>query len=410
MRWIGGAGLLVVASLSGCGRPAPPPPAPAPAPPAPTLLWPIDAGQLPRLTDDLDAASLRRALRASLSHLGRLAPEHSLSLGETKIAAQRVRRSLLRFDQLLTRTRSFAELQGALAREFVIHRVQESADAGAGGEPPVLYTGYYEPILPGRRRADATYRYPLYRRPADLLELELGEFVARLAGEKLVYRVADGRAQPYYSRADIERRGALAGRGLELIYLEDPVERFFLQIQGSGAIRLEDGVLQRVGYAASNGRPYTSVGQLLIQDGVLPRDQVSMQRIKQAFRSQPQRIAAYLERNERFIFFREVERGPIGSIGEVLTAGRSLAADPRIFPAAALAYIRVPRPELRPDGTIGAGALIERFAFIQDSGSAIVGPQHIDLFCGTGDPAGALAGRMRQRGELYILLLREDET
>jgi membrane-bound lytic murein transglycosylase A len=260
--------------------------------------------------------------------------------------------------------------------------------------------------LPGRRRPDSKFRYPLYRRPEDLLELELGEFVPRLAGEKLVYRIAGGRARPYFSRAEIDRGAVLAGRGLEFLYLADPVERFFLQIQGSGVIQLEGSALQRVGYAASNGLSYTSVGKLLIEDGVLPRDQVSMQRIQEAFGRQPDRIGAYLERNQRYIFFREVDRGPIGSLGEVLTAGRSVAADPQVLPAAGLVYFRVPRPELRPDGTIGAGAPFERFAVIQDRGSAILGPRRIDLYCGTGASAGALAGRMRHRGELYVFLLR----
>jgi len=397
---------LVSAIWVACGRPPAPPAPPPPQAAQVQALEEVGAEELPAFRDDQDASSLRIALKGSLAYLGRLPPDSRLHLGELEVKADRVRRSLTRFDQLLASAASFAQLQAAIAREFAVYRARSAGPQGNGPDPPVLFTGYYEPVVAGRRRADARFRYPLYRRPDDLLELDLGEFVPRLAGEKLIYRIDRGRVRPYFTRAQIERQAVLQGRGLELFFLADPVERFFLQVQGSGVLRLDDGTRQRIGYAASNGLPYTSVGKLLIEDGVLPKDQVSMQRIEEAFRRMPERISSYLERNERFIFFREVEQGPIGSLGEVLTPGRSLAADPQVLPAAALAYFRVPRPELLADGTVGAGAPLERFAFIQDRGSAIVGPRRIDLFCGTGSQAGALAGRLRHRGELYVLLLR----
>ena len=267
-----------------------------------------------------------------------------------------------------------------------------------------LFTGYYEPLLRGSRTPDAAYRYPLYRRPPDLVSVDLGQFDPELEGRRIGGRVADGRLVPYADRAAIDR-GALAGHGLELLWVDDPVARFFLEIQGSGQIRLVDGGATRVGFADQNGRPYRAIGKDLIEAGAIPREQMSMQAIRDWLEAHPAEAPATMARNPSYVFFAELPdlaaaAGPLGAQGVPLTPGRSLAVDRKFLPLGAPMWLDTTVPE--PEGE----RPLHRVVVAQDTGGAIRGPVRGDVFWGAGPWAEHVAGHMKSPGQLYLLLPR----
>ncbi|MEY4985049.1 MAG: hypothetical protein RIR62_3315 [Pseudomonadota bacterium] len=240
------------------------------------------------------------------------------------------------------------------------------------GDPPALFTGYYEPELNGSPVRTPRFAWPIYRRPPDL---------------------RDG--QVYHSRAAIEA-GALRGRGLELAWLNDPVDVYFLQVQGSGRIRMPDGRILRVGYAGRNGHAYRSVGQEMVRRGTHSLDQVSAQEIKSHVRSTG--ATALLNVNPSYIFFREIDTlgpadGPIGAMGRSITAMRSVAIDPEYTPLGAPVWVE-------KDGSVP----VRQLMVAQDTGGAIKGPQRADIFYGSGDAAGDAAGIVKDGGRLVVLL------
>lgn len=287
-----------------------------------------------------------------------------------------------------------AAARGFFEREFTAWRATNR------GRAEGLLTGYYEPELAGSRRRRPPYVHPLYRVPADRQLVDLGEFKADLAGRKITGLVRGGRFRPYFDRAEIER-GALAGRGLELAWVADPVALFFLQIQGSGRIRFEDGTLLRVGYAGQNGHDYTAVGRVLIERGELAREAVSMQSIRAWLAAHPGEAADLLDRNRSYVFFRALPGGAVGAAGVELAAGRSLAVDPAFWPYGLPLYLASERPAV-PE-LDAAPAPLERLVIAQDTGGAIRGPIRGDLFLGPGAEAEAVAGRMKQPLRLWLL-------
>jgi membrane-bound lytic murein transglycosylase A len=268
-------------------------------------------------------------------------------------------------------------------------------------EAPLLVTGYYQPELPARRTRSERFRYPLYRIPNDLVDVDLSQFCPSCNRKVIQGRVQDGKLIAYYARADIDA-GILAGRNDEIAWLDDPVEAFFLHVQGSALLHFDDGVQMQVSYSDSNGRPYTSLGRVLVEQGKMERDAVSLQTVKDYLRTHPTEQAQLMETNQRYIFFRPVITGPIGSIGVPLTAGRSIAADASVYPPGSLAFVRV-LPRNQPDAT-SAAPVFSRLVAIQDAGTAITGPGRIDVFFGTGATAESIAGDLRNPGELYLIL------
>ncbi|HEX7968864.1 MAG TPA: murein transglycosylase A [Stellaceae bacterium] len=266
--------------------------------------------------------------------------------------------------------------------------------AGNNGRSEGLFTGYYEPELRGARQPGGVYTTPLLRRPSDLVMVDLGLFRTAWRGERIAGRVIDGRLKPIESRSEIER-GALDRQGLAFVWVDDPVDAFFLHIQGSGRIRLPDGSLVQVGYDGQNGQPYVPIGRLLVERGVLDRDSVSMQAIRAWIKANPEAGAALMAENPSYVFFREVQgEGPVGTQGVVLTAGRSLAIDRDFVPLGVPVWL---------DAGDDTGRL-ERLMVTQDTGGAIRGPVRGDVFWGFGAEAETRAGAMKARGEYYFLL------
>ena len=282
------------------------------------------------------------------------------------------------------------------ARAFFERRFRPFQAIGEDGETGLI-TGYYEPELAGSRRRSDAYPVPLYTRPGDLVTVDLSDFGSGLADERLAGRVENGRLRPYHSRARIVD-GALAGEGIEIVWVADPIAAFFLQIQGSGRVRLPDGEIVRLGYAATNGRPYTAIGRVLVAEGALAREEVSLQSIRDWLRANPGEQRRVMDRNESYVFFREVPgEGPIGTLGVPLTPGRSLAVDFRLMPLGVPLWIDTVDP-------LDTGRPLRRLVVAQDTGGAIRGAVRGDLFWGAGREAEERAGRMRSPGRYYVLV------
>ena len=264
-----------------------------------------------------------------------------------------------------------------------------------------LVTGYYEPLLHGSRTRSATYSQAVLGVPSDLLTIELADVLPDLKNMRLRGRLQGNKVVPYYSRADIVgREKEYADR--VLLWVDDAVELFFLQIQGSGRVKLPDGKLVRIGYADQNGHPYQSVGRVLIERGELTPDQASMQSIQAWARTNPAKLDELLNSNPSYVFFREVpstanvNEGPQGALGVPLTSERSIAVDARNVPLGAPVFLSTTRPN--------SNLPLRRLMLAQDTGGAIRGVVRADFFWGFGGEAGALAGRMKQQGQMWVLL------
>ncbi|MCX7193275.1 MAG: MltA domain-containing protein [Proteobacteria bacterium] len=258
-----------------------------------------------------------------------------------------------------------------------------------------LITGYYEPRLSGSRAKTARFKYPLYAAPEDLLTIDLTEVYPQLKDLRLRGRLEGRRIVPYFSRSQIdEGRGALH----VLFWVENAVDLFFLQIQGSGRIELADGSMVKVGYADQNGHPYVSIGKKLIEMGELKADQASMQGIKHWAEQNPAKLSVLLAQNPSFVFFRELPvslSAPLGALGVPLTDQYSIAIDPRTIPLGFPVFLSTTYPNTAEP--------LNRLMLAQDTGGAIRGAVRADFFWGFGDQAGAQAGRMKQSGQMWVL-------
>jgi membrane-bound lytic murein transglycosylase A len=332
-------------------------------------LGPVSLEFLPFAADDLDRASLIAAVQQSLTALRKKSGTEILAVSGHQVTVSQVREGLELFLSLLRKHNNETDLGPVIHQHFDLFQPPA----------PVLFTGYHEPILNGSLVQTKQYRYPLYRPPDPTLD----DTARSLA------------------RADIDGEDALAGKGYELLWLDDPIDRFFLHIQGSGLIRLPDGRHLRAGYAADNGRPYLSIGKLLLESGKLQPGSTTTPAIRQYLRSHPKDRDSILFRNTRYIFFQLVPNGPVGSLGVPLTPGRSLAVDPAIYPAGGLAFIHTKRPVVTNTNHVTWKDFF-RFVLLQDAGAAIKGPARADLFWGSA--AEAEAGLMSQRGEMYLLV------
>jgi len=395
----------------------PPVPAPAPpetpsaAPPAPQVEPPVAAPQslaavpwaeLGEVRDDLAFAGLAAACRESVAFYRRQPPGASFVFGETARTATEMASSL---EALLPALEDAAlgpvEKTARVTAAFDLYR-----STGSDGNGRVLFTGYYEPVLRGSDHPGPRFRYPIYRRPPDLVE---GNPSSAAPGEPPLRfgRVVEGKVVPYFTREEIDGKAALAGKGLELLWLDDPLDRFFLQVQGSGRVVLEDGRAVRVLYAGKNGHPYSSLGRWLVAQGKMRAGEVSLESIRAYFEAHPEEREAALAVNASYTFFRLGEGGPFGNTGAALTPRRSIATDAALFPGGALCLIRTDKPLFGEEGEVKAFEPFDRFVLNQDTGGAITGPGRVDLFFGPGAEAARDAGQMQQVGTLYFLVPRK---
>lgn len=298
--------------------------------------------------------------------------------------------------------RALAEhrLSPAVAKQFfednfTPHKV---VHAGARG----LLTGYFEPVLAGSRTRQGKFQTPIYKRPPELVNL-VDETMRAVGGDKLTHaRKTSKGLEPFATRQEIEQ-GLLAGRGLELLYLADPVDVFFMQIQGSGRIKLPDGTAIRVSYDGKNGHPYTSIGRHLIETGAFPADRMSLDALGKWLRADPERGRQVMWQNRSYVFFRELRpeeaKGPLGALQIPLTPGRSLAVDASVHALGSPVYVDA--PDLVHVLHFGG---FHRLMIAHDVGSAIKGPERGDIYFGSGPSAGKLASVTRHPGRFFVLL------
>jgi membrane-bound lytic murein transglycosylase A len=302
-----------------------------------------------------------------------------------EITLDRVRRSLVRFRQLVVSSKSPAQLKAAVRREFVFYQ-----SVGNDGKGTVKFTAYYEPVYTASRVKTATYKYPLYRLPPDFSQWP----------------------KPHPKRIDLEGKDGLQGdksqlRGLELLWFRDRLEAYMVHIQGSAQIKLTNGKTTSIGYAGGTDYPWTSIGRELAKDGKLPMEGLTMPHLISYFQKKPEELSNYLPRWERFIFFQETNGRPAtGSIHVPVTAERSIATDKSLMPPGALALIYNSFPYPASGGKLERRT-VSRFVLDQDTGSAIKGPGRVDYFMGSGKLAGDRAGITGGNGSLYYLLLKE---
>ncbi|MGD8990653.1 MAG: MltA domain-containing protein [Desulfobacterales bacterium] len=388
--------LSLAVFITGC-------PAPIKKPPEKASLVRHSLFSYPDFHDDLEHDGLEHSILKSLEYLERVPPDRVFSFGEDRYGAAHLIKSLQHFLEFIRTRPTDRELKNFIRSNY---RIYQSIGRNQKGE--VLFTGYYEPHLRGRLDKNEEFRYPIYALPTDLMKIDLSPFSEKYKGQSIVGRYTDKTVVPYFERREIEEENALIGRAEALVWVKDPVDVFFLQIQGSGKIFLDSGEVINVHYHGSNGRPYRSIGKLLIEEQKIPREEMSMQRIRSYLQDHPEEMASVFNYNPSYVFFKIEPQGPLGSLNVLLTPGRSIALDRRIFPHAALAYIQTQKPVLNSAGQVDRWVDCQRFVLNQDTGGAIRGPGRADLFWGNGPYAEMAAGHLAHVGELYFLILKDE--
>ncbi|QPJ61782.1 MAG: hypothetical protein G3M70_07755 [Candidatus Nitronauta litoralis] len=367
------------------------------------LYPPLDvpAAELPQsFLDDLDQESLRESIRRQLYILEGKAPLEQVRLGDLMVTQARLYDTLVEFENLLDAELSPEEFSQEIRERFYVVPV------GTGQHHRVLFTGYYTPVIPASRTWSDEYHYPLYRKPSGGESMEASYKRAIHSQRDYGFHLVASTRPLELTREAIDGREVLADKNLEVAWLKDQMEGYFLHIQGSGFLQFEDGQLEAVQYMGSNERPYKSVGRMMINEGIITTGQGSMQGIKRYFREHPEDIPKYLFKNERYIFFGMGGNGPRGSTGAELIGGRAIATDKTLYPGGGLVFITADKPILNSSNKIVDWQPFSRFVLDQDTGSAIKGRGRADLYFGIGEKAGAQAGRFMKRGKMFYLVVK----
>jgi membrane-bound lytic murein transglycosylase A len=355
----------------------------------------------PNFTDDLEFEGLEYSVLKSMAYLQKVPADRIYQFGPDQYDAAHLLQSLEQFMDFIRTNPSNRDLQKFIRSNYLVYQ-----SVGRDQEGEVLFTGYYEPHLNGRLQPDDEFRFQIYALPEDLIKIDLSTFNEKYAGESIVGRYTGETVVPYYDRREIDEQNALADKAQPLAWIKDPVDVFFLQIQGSGKIFLDTGEVINVHYNGSNGRPYRSIGKLLIDEQKIPQEEMSMQKIRSYLHEHPEEMAPVLNHNPSYVFFKLEPEGPLGYLNVLLTPGRSVALDRRIFPPAALVFVQTKKPVVDSAGQIDSWADCSRFALNQDTGGAIRGPGRADLFWGSGPYAEIAAGHMAHAGKLFFLILK----
>lgn len=406
--------LLICFVVFSCARP------PVEEPPERKPEFSMKKAEAPvDLNDDLELSQLSSALKSNIRRLRNVRTER-LEFGPSVIPKEQYIRSLEVLAEKIDNTDDESEIYSFIKERFDFYKSQGRDDWGE-----VFITSYFEPVIPGARRQTSKFAQPLYSPPKNLVQINIGSFVETFerlsplrehveAGNRLLYGrlVETGWGSglslvPYYSREEIDGAGILRGQNLELAWV-DPVDAFFLQIQGSGTVKFSDGRELRVGYASQNGHPYRSIGRFLTD--VIPEDKMSMQAIVQYLRSiSDTEMRNVLYKNPSYIFFTKLDGRPLTSFGTEVVEGRTIATDASYYPKGALGYMEFDRPVFDNEDSLEPSEWVpvSRFVLDQDTGGAIKGPHRVDLFWGRGDEAGRHAGVMKNWGTLYYLVPNE---
>lgn len=354
----------------------------------------------PEITDSLNVKSMMDAINFSLEYLKEIEPQTSVIFGTDRFSVQYVMESLHDFK---------GKLQEYGFTDPFFQYIMQNYSFYKSAADEVVVTGYYEAQLKGSLTKSETYWYPLYKTPEDLVSIDLSRFhfYEKFKG---LPRILRGRLSkekhviPYYSREEIDGQQKLAGKDLELIWIDNPIDVFFLQIQGSGIVQLDNGEKIRVNYDGSNGHPYRAIGRLLIKRNILTYEDMSMQSIRNYLENHPEELEEIFNYNPSYVFFRKVEEGPIGFLGVPVTPFRTIATDKKLFPKGVLCYIETELPVFDEKNNLKEWKKFKGFVLNQDTGGAIRTPGKVDLFTGHGKESELAAGHMKQKGMFYFLI------
>lgn len=351
----------------------------------------------PEFKDDMALDGLCRAIEQSLGHYRKLDPDQAIVFGKDAFTVAEVMNAMAEFSAFVGQKPSERGLREFIHRRFRLYRA-----GGPEGEG-VKFTGYYEPVVTGALARSDAFSHPIYGKPRDLATVDLSGFSEELQGKRITGRWTGATFVPYHDRSAIETSGVMEGYADILAWTDDPVGLFFLQVQGSGRLVLENGQMLYLQYAASNGRPYRSIGKWLVEEGRIEQERMSMQAIREYLAAHPEEVDGILRVNPSYVFFQAGKDGPRGSIGVELTPGRSIATDHRLFPKGVLAFMMAQKPLIDAQSQIQGWRDFSRFVVNQDTGGAIRGPARADIFWGSGDYAAIAAGHLQHTGVLYFL-------
>jgi membrane-bound lytic murein transglycosylase A len=400
---------LVLIFLAGCGILTDREQVEVPEP----ALEKLTGNRYPDFSDTFAFSGFLAALDQSLVYYQRLPASRMVDFGPDQYTAAHMIASLKTLRAFLETGPPASEVNRFVRDRFHVY-------AGTANEKDqVLFTGYFEPTYSGSLIPDERFPYPLYPVPSDLVEIDLAKFSDRYRGhDRLRGRVTGNQVVPYFSRKQINQKSDFHLQARPVAWLENRVDRFFLEIQGSGRLRTPENDIVRIQYAGTNGNPYRSIGRYLIDNQEIDREQMSMQAIRQWLDANPHRMDEVLHYNDSMVFFKIGTGGPFGNINVTLTPLRSMATDHRIFPKGALCFIETRLPDRSafppedsdaepPAGDpLSSWKSVSLFVMNQDTGGAIRGPGRADLFCGSDAYARFAAGHMNVRGRMFFLVMK----
>ncbi len=353
--------------------------------------------------DEGDFDNLIKSVDQSLLYYSKIGPETKFDFGKQWCSAADMKICLEDFREKLNKYGLSDKFLKYINANYATFRTTTD---------DLLVTGYFEATLFGSFEKSDEYKYPLYKRPDDLVNVILSEFpvFSRIKGLPLILRGRldnNNRVIPYYSREEIDIHGSLEDKNLELLWVDNNIDLFFLHIQGSGIVMINDSSEVRVNYSDTNGHPYRAIGKVLVDKGICTYDDLSMQYIERYLKDHPEEIDDIFNYNPSYIFFREVEDGPVGSLGVNVTKYRSIATDKYIFPRGAICYLKTSLPEFDEIGNVNGKHTFSGFVLNQDTGGAIRSPSRTDLFTGNGKESEFVAGHLKASGKLYFLIKKD---
>lgn len=390
--------VLLLLGLVGCSeltKPAPPTPPPA----SPLRQLSPEEVQALSWEDDGSLEAISEAVQQSIRYYLRLKESHQFAYGDLTYSPKEMIASLNLFLNTIQSYQGTLRTQ-ELQKKFLFFESKSPDEAP-------LFTGYYEPTLFGSVIPSERFSVPLYATPPDLTQANLGLFKEEWKGETIRGKLKGNQFVPYDSRDQISYQNSLEDRAEPIVYVENDIELFFLQIQGSGLIELQDKSIKRVNYANQNGHKYYAVGRLLIEEDKVPREKMSLQAIKEYLYANPDDVKRVLNTNPSYTFFREVNEGPLGNIEVPLTPERSMAMDHKLIPKGSLAFITTKVPTFQED-QLDRWNPMSRFMLVQDTGGAITGHGRADIFWGHGKSAELSAGHMNQTGRIFLIIARKE--
>lgn len=364
----------------------------------------IEPAAAPPFTDDAPLNNLKSAVQNSMLYYGAIASSTLFYFGRDTYTAVQMLESMRMLGEFLERGPDPSDLNLFVREKFRVYASANNTIFSASA--PIIFSAYYEHTLTASLTPDKKYRYPVYARPPDLVDVPLNDFDPSRRGERIAGRVKDGKLAPYFTREEIDSGKALSGQNLEIAWSRDPLDIYFLQVQGSGWIQLAGSTQTlHIRYAGDNGRPYRSIGKYLMDSGQMLAENFSRDKMVRHLRSLDENMMRkVLNQNPRYIFFEIVSSTNLtrGSLSVPITAGRSIASDPKLYPPGALAWIQTSMPDRAAGGEVSLKKELFRFALNQDEGGAIKGPGRIDFFLGGGKDAEEISQKLWYPGDLYF--------